>query len=184
MHWEVELKFPVADLRAIHAKLEALGAVVSTPMRQTDHYFNHPARDFSQTDEALRLRQIGMENFVTYKGPKIDSTSKTRKEIELPLPPGAEVPARFQELLIALGFRYVAAVSKLRRQANISWRAHQVELALDDVAGVGHFLELEISAADATFESAKSALQQLANILNLGEQERRSYLELLLSTSP
>jgi adenylate cyclase, class 2 len=181
--WEVELKFPIADLTALGTNLDTLGARFSPPIQQTDHYFNHPARDFSQTDEALRIRQVGTENYITYKGPKLDPATKTRKEIELLVAPGAETPARFQELLIALGFRYVGAVKKARRIARVAWQDHIVELALDEVIGLGSFLELEISADDDALERAKVALQALASLLNLRSQERRSYLELLMHSS-
>ena len=52
------------------------------PAEQVDTYFSHPARDFAATDEALRIRSIDQENFVTYKGPKLDATTKTRREID------------------------------------------------------------------------------------------------------
>ena len=67
-----------------------LGATIEPPVVQVDQYFAHPARDFAQTDEALRLRRVGKQNFITYKGSKIDATTKTRREIELPLAPGEE----------------------------------------------------------------------------------------------
>ena len=59
MQWEVEQKFRIADLAAIKAKLMQLGASFAEPMNQIDWYFNHPSRDFAQTDEAFRLRQVG-----------------------------------------------------------------------------------------------------------------------------
>src|SRR5690349_15355832 len=105
MKWEVEQKFRVGDARQIEAKLAELKAVFKDRQQQIDRYFNHPGRDFARTDEALRLRQIGVENFITYKGPKIDQATKTRRELELPLPSGSQIPTQFTELLTALGFR-------------------------------------------------------------------------------
>jgi adenylate cyclase, class 2 len=183
MQWEVEQKFAVADIAAVKAKLAKLGVRIDEPIRQADRYFNHPARDFGQSDEALRLRQVGNENFVTYKGPKIDPATKTRRELELPLPSGADVPAKFSELFIALSFRPVGTVKKTRQKGTFSWEGHSVEAALDDVDGVGSFLELEIAADDASLDSAKTALKSLASKLDLGQAERRSYLELLLEKS-
>ena len=57
MDYEVEQKFPVDDLAPIEAKLSVLGAEISEPRTEVDLYFNHPARDFAQTDEALRLER-------------------------------------------------------------------------------------------------------------------------------
>ena len=184
MQWEVEQKFAVTDVAAVKAKLEKLGVRFEQPIQQADRYFNHPARDFGQSDEALRLRQVGNENFITYKGPKIDAATKTRRELELPLPAGADFPAKFAEVLIALSFRPVATVKKTRQKGTFSWEGHSVEAALDEVKSVGSFIELEIAADDSTLDSAKTALKSLASKLDLGQSERRSYLELILERTP
>jgi adenylate cyclase, class 2 len=75
----------------------------------------------------------------------------------------------------------VAAVRKQRRNFRLAWQGHKVEVALDQVAGVGHFVELEISATDETLDGARQALADLATRLELAASERRSYLELLLA---
>ncbi|HEY2413213.1 MAG TPA: class IV adenylate cyclase [Pirellulaceae bacterium] len=180
MHYEVEQKFPLPNTANTEAKLTELGAKFEPPIEQIDHYFRHPSRDFATTDEALRLRQVGSESFITYKGPKIDPATKTRRELELPLPAGAETIEHFTELLGALGFSIVAAVTKQRRKATIIWDGFEVECALDDVEGAGPFLELEISADNSSLENAKKCLTNLAGRLALEQSERRSYLELVL----
>jgi adenylate cyclase, class 2 len=181
MHWEVEQKFRVSDPQAIRASLDQLDVHWHEPLLQVDHYFNHPTRDFGRTDEALRIRQVGEQNFITYKGPKIDATTKTRRELELPLPGGAKVSGQFSELLKALGFVSVATVSKTRQPGSLSWSGHEVEVALDNVHELGSFLELELLAADNGLDAAKAALAALSERLNLGASERRSYLELILT---
>jgi pantoate--beta-alanine ligase len=55
-----------------------------------------------------------------------------------------------------------------------------VEVCLDDVDGVGRFVELEIQAPEAALPRTREALMQLAAELGLSASERRSYLELLL----
>src|SRR5207248_1410561 len=102
----------VSDVQTIRSALAELGVRWHEPIHQVDHYFNHPARDFGRTDEALRLRRVGEQNFITYKGPKIDAATKTRRELELPLPSGSDVGGRFSELLLTLGFVPVGTVSK------------------------------------------------------------------------
>ena len=81
MHIEVEQKFRAAHSPELLARLQRLGATIEEPIEQIDQYFAHPVRDFAQTDEALRIRRVGDLNFVTYKGPKLDSTTKTRREL-------------------------------------------------------------------------------------------------------
>lgn len=184
MHWEVEQKFPVDELQIIEAKLAELNVHVEPPVRQVDRYFNHPQRDFGKTDEALRLRQVGDENFITYKGPKIDAITKTRRELELRLGSGAHMIEPFAELLKALGFREVATVKKTRRKATLQWEKHEIEIALDQVERVGSFVELETTGDDASLEAAKAALAGLAHRLQIVMSERRSYLELLLNQNP
>ena len=79
MSYEVELKFAVANLPAFAKRLIDLDIPIAPVEEETDVYFAHPARDFAVTDEALRLRQKGAEGYITYKGPKIDPTTKTRR---------------------------------------------------------------------------------------------------------
>lgn len=184
MHFEVEQKFPLADSAAVERRLRELGARDGESMTQVDLYFNHPARDFANTDEALRIRQIGEANFITYKGPKFDATTKTRKELELPLPAGAESAESFAEMLLALGFRRVAEVRKQRRTLNMQWQGREAEIALDTVDRVGSYIEIEFCATEADLDAAKACLASLAAELNLKATERRSYLELLLSSQP
>src|SRR5262245_36384238 len=102
MAWEVEQKFVAADLGPIRRALDAAGVAWEQLISQADQYWNHPARDFARTDEALRLRQVGEQNWLTYKGPRIDATTKTRQEIEVPLPDGGDVIQRFEQILAAL----------------------------------------------------------------------------------
>ena len=104
---EVEQKFRVDDLAALQRRLAELGARPGETQIQVDCYYAHPTRDFAATDEALRLRRIGPSNYITYKGPKLDETTKTRREIEIPLPAGGAAAAQAAELLEVLSFRKV-----------------------------------------------------------------------------
>lgn len=178
MRFEVEQKFRVADAQALSAKLQALGGLPSERRLEVDQYYSHPARDFAATDEALRIRQVGPSSYLTYKGPKIDKTTKTRREIELPL--AAESAPAWSELLGALGFRPVAEVRKQRRKAFVVWQGRRVEVSMDEVEQVGNFVELELMSEADGVEAAKACLASLAEHLQLAGGERRSYLELLL----
>ena len=73
---------------------------------EVDRYFNHPARDFAETDEALRIRRIGPVNRITYKGPRVDTVTKTRQELELPLVEGEKSAADWITLLEKLGISH------------------------------------------------------------------------------
>jgi adenylate cyclase class 2 len=181
MLYEVEQKFPLANRADVRQQLMTLGAKFAEPIKQADTYFAHPARDFGKTDEALRLRQVGEQNFLTYKGPKLDAQTKTRREIELPVASGLAAAEQFAELLLALGFRRVLTVCKRREPGQLVWDGQEVHIALDHVERLGDFLELEIAASEVSLSAARAVVVGLAGELNLPASERRSYLELLLA---
>ncbi len=180
MQYEVEQKHRVADEAALVAKLRERGGELEQPVEQSDQYYAHPCRDFAATDEALRIRTVGDKSFVTYKGPKLDATTKTRREIELPLGATDRDGPQFASLLEALGFTRVTIVRKRRRTFRITSGEYEVDGALDELDGLGCFVELELQANDENLESAKQTIKMLAAELNLGPSERRSYLEMLL----
>jgi len=180
MSFEVELKFPVDDLTAVRQRMEQLGATFRKSVRQVDTYLSHPVRDFAQTDEAFRIRSVGEHNCMTYKGPLVDSLAKTRKEIEVDLEAGGEAFDRSVELVAKLGFRVVRTVQKQRAYLELTFEDLSVELALDEVTGLGTFVELETLAAESRRESARDSLLRLAGQLDLEGQERRSYLSMLI----
>ena len=181
MRYEVEMKFVVTDMVALESRIAACGSTILQPQTEVDVYFAHPARDFAQTDEALRIRQKGDVNFITYKGPKIDPTTKTRHEIDLPLPPGEETAGAWINMLVTLGFAIVGEVRKSRRKAQIAWQGQNVEGSLDEIEGLGTFAELELVVEAEGLEMAKACVGSLASQLGLDRSERRSYLELLLA---
>ena len=178
---EVEMKFPVAEWHTLERHLHELQGSVTEGHQEHDAYFNAPDRDFAETDEALRVRRRGLETFVTYKGPKQDADTKTRREIEVPLQVGEEPAACFVELLGCLGFRLAGNVYKVRRQCRLTWKGFALEVSLDEVQNLGDFVELEIVVDEDRVGGAISALKQIAESFGLENPERRSYLELLLA---
>jgi adenylate cyclase class 2 len=178
---EVEMKFANADFARLERQLTEGGAHEVTTRNDADHYFNAPDRDFARTDEALRMRRIGSLNFVTYKGPKRDTYTKTRTEIEVPIAEGDQAAVDFARLLQHLGYRPVAVVRKVRHVFHWNRDGFAMEVCLDEVEGLGRFAELEIQAPEEQLEAARTVLLQTAASLGLTQSERRSYLELLLS---
>ena len=132
------------------------------------------------TDEALRLRSVRRlpdgprESLLTYKGPKLDQVSNARTEYETAVSDGETA----EKLLEALGYRPLAVVDKVRR----TYRMEDVTLCLDEVEGLGGFLELEILVpAEEGREEAVGRLLALLDGLGISRDRlsRRSYLELL-----
>lgn len=127
---EVELKAPLPEGFS-EASLSGVSYVREEV--QVDVYYTAPDRDFIETDEVLRLRNVGGETFITYKGPKVDMHSKTRHEIELP------VSERMDEVLEKLGYVPSSTVRKIRRV----FHGDGFDVLIDDVEGLGPYIEVE-----------------------------------------
>jgi adenylate cyclase class 2 len=174
--YEVEVKVP-ADHAAVRARLADVGAESLGTVVQRDTYYDAPHRQFAETDEALRLRRVEREDGdgetrVTYKGPLVDSASKSRREHETAVDDGETMDA----VLRALGFDPVAVVEKERTR----FRVDEYTVTLDDVTDVGEYVEVEIESSDV--DSAREGVFELVRRLDLDpdDQIRTSYLGLLL----
>lgn len=181
---EVELKAALTTEQAagLPDRLEAMGFADSALLQETDLYWNGGGRDFRETDEALRLRRVAdlrtqkAENLLTYKGPRRDSRSNTRLEHETSV--GSMETAR--QLLEALGYQAAYIVEKRRRE----FTREGITVCLDQVAGLGNYLELEILLRDGMDrDAAIDRLLALLDSLGVSRETlcRRSYLELLIA---
>lgn len=173
--YEVELKVR-ADHGPVRDTLQGLGAEFVDTVRQVDTYYDPPHRDFGETDEALRIRRgtaDGERVLLTYKGPLVDRSSKTREEVETTLDDGDAV----DEIFDRLGFEPVATVEKDRT----TYAHGGYTVTLDEVVGLGQFVEVETTADDV--EPAREGARDLLGELGLDPDEhvRTSYLELLLA---
>jgi adenylate cyclase class 2 len=177
---EIEVKYRVASHDGFSHQFSLMGAIPLEAREDADHYFNAPDRDFAQTDEAFRVRRIGEQNFLTYKGPKRDTLTKTREEIEIPFEPGENSADELVKLLQRLGYRSVTVVRKRRQLFELKRGRFTVQFSLDELPEVGQFVEIEIVADESDFEAARDLVLELAQELNLSQVERRSYLGLLL----
>jgi adenylate cyclase, class 2 len=183
MPLEIEQKFRVPSFAPIEAALANLGVTLFASVTQVDCYYAHPQRDFAVTDEAFRIRAVGPENYLTYKGPKLDATTKSRVEHEVRIADGPDALAAIGEILRNLSFTPASIVRKQRRTGQLVRDGFTIEIALDDVRKLGTFVELEIGVNDdAQADAAKTALATLAAELKLTNSERRSYLELLIAS--
>ena len=177
---EIEQKFARADFAALERRLADLGARTGAVHDEADHYLNAPDRDFARTDEALRLRRTGDRNDLTYKGPKLDAQTKTRVEIRADLAEGEDGAGKMRQVLLRLGYREVGVIRKDRAVFELAYGGFRVECCLDEVEGVGSYVELEIPTSEDRGDAARRALLELGRDLGLSGSERRSYLELWL----
>ena len=168
---EVELKYRSSGNEKIEKALVKLGAkkISSGPME--DIYFAHPSRDFGKTDEALRLRKREDGAELTYKGPRIHADgAKAREEITLK----TDNPLTIQRIVERLGFKESHVLKKTR----ISYLLDKLSVDIDDVEGLGEFVELEVLTESP--ERSKQLLELARAELGLEKLEPRTYLEMIL----
>ncbi len=174
---EVEVKAKIDSFEEIEKELEKIGATKTKKEFQEDIYFNSPIVDFAKTDEALRIRTTTEEDntniFITYKGPKIDSKSKTRKEIEM----GIDDSKKCSDIFEEIGFKKVRTVRKNRQY----YTYENFEISLDDIEGLDPYMEIEIGLEDdEDYSEAQDNIFELFKKLDITDGfERISYLELL-----
>ncbi len=167
----IEVEVKARSKPDILQRIKALGAVLIGIEHHRDIYFNSPVRDFRESDEALRIRVKEEGSRLTYKGPKLDSETKSRKELTIKI----DDPEAMMQILQSLGFVPSGEVVKNR----VKYALGDVIFAMDDVSGLGSFIEIEIAGGN-DWPEKKILLQDLMTKLGLGESIRKSYLELLL----
>lgn len=173
MYTEIEAKLKVDSLETIAAKLTELGAKFVDEQAQEDYYFDDSHSGLVKADKCLRLRRMtgtaGEKIFLTYKGPKEKSQVKKRQEIEVELDRADSA----EKLLCAIGYEKKLIVKKNRRL----WRLGTCEVALDDVALLGEFVEIEGPGDEAISDVQKRL--GLADLLHIPQ----SYASLIAEKS-
>ena len=184
---EVEIKLPLKQREyteetvRVAAKLCDMGFRRAVRFRQRDTYFDNTAGEIRAGGKALRIRETEdlIQGKVTaelnFKGPRMDQISMTRQELETEV--GQAETGR--QILAALGYFPVPPeVVKERTE----YRRENITACLDQVEGLGDFLELEIIVPEP--EGATAALRRLEALLGelgyqMSDTVTRSYLSML-----
>ena len=191
---EVEIKAKLSNPDNIRERFKTRNGKYIVSLHHEDTYFNMPEnlRDFRKTDEALRIRKsIEYEGelessekeinyYLTYKGKKLDSLTKTRKELEISVSSGEIM----KDLLNSLGFREIITVVKERELYKVHYK-DKVIIALIDYIPIldEYFIEVElITESTENIENARDLLFEFLISLNINKEEsiRKSYLELII----
>lgn len=178
---EVEVKLPVTDLDEIKSALKEFGFKEKCLIEEHDTYFNNQQGDIRTNDEALRVRETKdhlsgkVWAQINFKGKKLDTRTMTREELET----GVEDGAVCRNILQAIGYIPVAPEVIKKR---LMLQKESITVCLDNVHGLGEFLELEILADSE--EKKDDALGQIESVLNslgyqISDTVRTSYLSML-----
>lgn len=175
---EIEVRFPLKNPDAVVRFLNANGEPVGETV-QTDSYFTPQHRDFLGVEfpyEWLRLRETDKGCSITYKHFHPENTEKTDycDEFETKI----DDIVALRRIFDALDFKVLVVVEKRRSR----WTFRNTDVAIDNVKGLGSFIELE---ALAGFEDPKKDKDELYSVLRnlgaeVGEEEDRGYPYMLL----
>ncbi len=169
---EVEAKYWSPGNDKIEKTLARLGAKKISEESMEDVYFSHPGRDFGKTDEAFRLRKKNGGSELSYKGPRMSSErTKAREEINLRIDDALTA----QRIIERLGFKEVCVVRKNRK----SYTLDKMRVDVDDVEGLGEFVELEILTESP--EKTSELFELARSELSLDKLEQKTYLEMILN---
>jgi len=151
---EVEVKAICANLKEPKEILIGKGAKLNEILHQVDIYYNAPNRDLRLTNEYLRLRflQGDKKGVFAYHRNLSDGVTE-EKEI------GISDLRIFKRILSALGFRKLGRIEKRRS----TYELGNYKISLDDVKGIGKFVEVETQCEE------KEALQKRSLCLDLLE---------------
>lgn len=140
---EQEVKFRLPSWDDGIRRIEAAGGTSIRPRHfESNQLFDYPDSRIAKRDSALRLRFVGDQAWLTYKGPNHGSGRiKQRRESETFLGDGRAMEAILESLGLEVRFRY--------EKYRASYLLSEAELSCDETP-IGAFLEIEGSPEEIT----------------------------------
>jgi len=164
MNIEIEIKVKVNNLDEIRKKIAKMGKLIKA-IKQIDEYYVPCQRDFfankPQPIEHLRIRTNPDKTVFEYT-----KTINLKENLDYDYAEEYETEIsnveEFRKILGFLDFKKAVTVEKNREY----WMCGEIEVALDDVLGLGTFMEAE---AKGDFKDEKEAKKACIDFLeNLG----------------
>lgn len=166
MRKEIEVKAKVQNLEELASKLHDLGCFISEPEIQHDTIFvddNYGTFDkFQPNKNLLRIRELGGKFLLTLKQPKSNELDSIEHET------GIDNSSHMREVLLLMGYHEVVRVHKTRRKTNYKdW-----EICLDQVEGLGSFVEVEKITDEMDAEKIQNELFNFLKTLGVRSEDR------------
>ena len=167
---EVEIKVRVEDVAPLIDLMGREGRYEGE-VRQADEYFTPAHKDYTSkfpVTEWLRLRDEDGRFSVNYKNYHLNAEGKSVycDEFETRV----EQVEKMRSIFKALDIRPLVKVEKSRRQ----WAYKDYKVAVDSVAGLGDFVEIELDGRSPDPEKTTSAMVAFLRGLGVG-RIRRNY---------
>ncbi len=134
---ETEVKIRIDDAAAMRRRLRTLGYVIHAPrVFESNTLFDTPEAALCDKGELIRVRRVGKEGVLTFKGPGVSHPYKSREEIETRITD----PNAMQSILERLGLHRSFRYDKYRTEYEYP---RQRGIITVDETPVGNFIELE-----------------------------------------
>lgn len=163
---EVEAKTRITNLEGMAERLSANGWVMSEPVSQDDRIFLLNGIDYAHIPKGtvfLRIRSQNGKTIFTYKQAKTNELDCIERELEI-----SDASAQ-KDILEFLGFYEVMRLNKLRQKG----KKDGMTICLDEVEGLGSFLEVEKMVEESADSSAiQSELFGLLQTLGAKTEDR------------
>lgn len=165
---EVEVKAKVRDLNSLQKKLQAVGIKFGEPIRQDDVIYSTGDWKFTQfTNDRniLRIRRQNKEVIFTLKRPGKNELDSIEREVTI------SDAKQMEDILGYLDYKEEVRVSKIRRKA----KYNGLEICLDQVKGLGDFIEVEKLTTEKDTESIQEELFKLLESWGIDRADRETH---------
>jgi adenylate cyclase, class 2 len=160
--YEVEVKAKVSNLESLKHQLQNLGCELSEPITQHDYIYNQIGIDFANhKTPVLRLREQNGKIIFTLKKDRGDELDCIEKEVEV------DNRQTMEEIFEIMGYSKSIEVHKRRQKG----KCNGYEVCLDEVEGLGSFIEVEKMTEDDG-EKVKEELVQFLESLGVQRSDR------------
>jgi len=140
MSREIEIKFRVADIRALVRKLRAAGfRIVTRRTHELNTLYDLPEKVLRKRNELLRIREYGPVWTLTHKSGTTRGRHSSRAELETSVADGKKMDAILRALGYAPSFRYEKFRAEWVDEEKTDGGGHVVV----DETPIGNFCEIE-----------------------------------------
>lgn len=177
---EIEIRFPLKNPQKLIEELNSKAQLIDKDIFQKDTYYVPAHRNFLDNDwpyEWLRLRETANGASINYKHYHRESPDKAADFCDEFQTKIENIDA-IKKIFENLNFRDAIIVEKLRS----TWGFKNVEIAIDNIKGLGFYVEIE---SKREFTDPKVEKQHLFNILfelnaEVGQEDVHGYAFALL----
>jgi adenylate cyclase class 2 len=165
---EIEVKARLKHVDQIIKKLTTLECVLSEPIRQIDTVYAKiigTVDEYLKNDHFLRIREKSDGRFIfTVKKP-LSKSVLTKSEHEIEVKNAKEL----EQAIFLMGYQAANRVVKLRRTAHFG----EFEICIDDVEGLGSFIEIE-KMSDGNIDLVRKELNEFLFSLGISPNDEVS----------